>query len=707
MASNIDVSKPISGTPTTASVRQNFSYAKSEIEAIQSDVITLQAVAQVWYNANAYATLADAVTAVSGDDGVIIISDNQAVTDDLEIPINCSLKVYNTGKLTITAAKTLTISGSFEAERRQVFYGDGVAVFNYIAKVSPLWWGAIPQTNSDAAGQANNLAFDYAMDAITTNGGKVIVDDTYYIGGVDLSWSGFEGIINLEDNVTIEGITNKAMIKVVDDMLTNYGDFNMFYKANLQHFTMKNITIDGNGTNNIATSNQSMGGLSFPYGNDITIDNVTWQYMSGRGQISGGWNGTPAERVKVVNCKFLEVGGALAGNSAQDDHSSLYATWHNSEITGNVFYNSTIQDFTSPSRTVCAIESHSANTVISNNQFYNFTYGILNATYAAEQITNNVVIDSNTLEYMQRGGITSDGTSAYNNLVISNNTVEINSTYGADSTGIIVYKGNNVTISDNIVRRADSTAGKYCYGIVFAGNDNIKIEGNNIEGLMTTSIDYYSASAGIDKNILIANNIISGATSKCIGVHVDSPQIIDGIKIDDNICSPSDIFDEPYGITVNANNTITNLIIGSGNVFNTNGYSHRVVVGGSKLGEYTIEPRYHSSTTAANPTSGIFISGQDIVLHTDAAHSGTIGKVCTSSGAAYGATWGATTAYAYGQWVLMPGASKIAKCTVAGTSGGSEPTMPAHYGDTVVDGTATWEYKSDHAATFYTFGTIS
>lgn len=38
MASSIDATKPISGTPTTQSVRDNFSAAKSEIETLQSDV---------------------------------------------------------------------------------------------------------------------------------------------------------------------------------------------------------------------------------------------------------------------------------------------------------------------------------------------------------------------------------------------------------------------------------------------------------------------------------------------------------------------------------------------------------------------------------------------------------------------------------------------------------------------------------------------
>lgn len=36
MASNIDATKPVAGTPTTQSVRDNFSAAKSEIEALQS-----------------------------------------------------------------------------------------------------------------------------------------------------------------------------------------------------------------------------------------------------------------------------------------------------------------------------------------------------------------------------------------------------------------------------------------------------------------------------------------------------------------------------------------------------------------------------------------------------------------------------------------------------------------------------------------------
>lgn len=42
MASAIDVTKPSSTAPTTQSVRDNFQAAKSEIEALQANVTTLQ-----------------------------------------------------------------------------------------------------------------------------------------------------------------------------------------------------------------------------------------------------------------------------------------------------------------------------------------------------------------------------------------------------------------------------------------------------------------------------------------------------------------------------------------------------------------------------------------------------------------------------------------------------------------------------------------
>jgi microcystin-dependent protein len=62
MASNIDPSKPTTGSATTASVRDNFQYAKDEIEALQSDVINAQSTADAAAAAAAAAAMAAMTT---------------------------------------------------------------------------------------------------------------------------------------------------------------------------------------------------------------------------------------------------------------------------------------------------------------------------------------------------------------------------------------------------------------------------------------------------------------------------------------------------------------------------------------------------------------------------------------------------------------------------------------------------------------------
>lgn len=53
--------------------------------------------------------------------------------------------------------------------------------------------------------------------------------------------------------------------------------------------------------------------------------------------------------------------------------------------------------------------------------------------------------------------------------------------------------------------------------------------------------------------------------------------------------------------------------------------------------------------------------------------------------------WAALTAYAVGDIVWPTTANgRIYRCTVAGTSGASEPTFPTSAAGTVVDGTVTW-----------------
>ena len=66
--------------------------------------------------------------------------------------------------------------------------------------------------------------------------------------------------------------------------------------------------------------------------------------------------------------------------------------------------------------------------------------------------------------------------------------------------------------------------------------------------------------------------------------------------------------------------------------------------------------------------------------------------------------WAATTAYVLGDKVIAvatPNATQHFKCTVAGTSGASEPTWNATAGGTVVDGTATWTTMNSALSTVF------
>lgn len=96
----------------------------------------------------------------------------------------------------------------------------------------------------------------------------------------------------------------------------------------------------------------------------------------------------------------------------------------------------------------------------------------------------------------------------------------------------------------------------------------------------------------------------------------------------------------------------------------------------------------------ALPVSGIFQFG-DVIENSAPVAGGAPGWVVTSSGALNGGTWAATTAYTVGAWRRSQSSSRVMECTVAGTSGASQPLWDtAAVGDVFVDGTVTWVVRS-------------
>lgn len=83
MASAIDATLPVTGTPTTASVRSNFATAKTEIETLQAQSLVLRA-----YTADI--TVGRAITAA---DLIVLLVYNAAANGNFTIPTDAVLGI--------------------------------------------------------------------------------------------------------------------------------------------------------------------------------------------------------------------------------------------------------------------------------------------------------------------------------------------------------------------------------------------------------------------------------------------------------------------------------------------------------------------------------------------------------------------------------------------------------------------------------------
>lgn len=94
-----------------------------------------------WRNPYEYNSFAECVASIGGNEGTIMIANEQAITENLIIPVNITLRFIQGGTLNIATGKTVTINGHIEAGLYQIFEGTGL-VTGLVQKVYPEWWGA-------------------------------------------------------------------------------------------------------------------------------------------------------------------------------------------------------------------------------------------------------------------------------------------------------------------------------------------------------------------------------------------------------------------------------------------------------------------------------------------------------------------------------------------------------------------------------------
>jgi hypothetical protein len=130
---------------------------------------------ETFANISDYASLAAAVTAIGATKTTLIIGTDQAVADDLTIPITLELMPINGAILTVASGKALVINSSFNAGPYQVFAGTGTVTFGpgAVSEVFPQWKGGVPgATTAGAADSTTALvwAFSLGLPVRLTNG---------------------------------------------------------------------------------------------------------------------------------------------------------------------------------------------------------------------------------------------------------------------------------------------------------------------------------------------------------------------------------------------------------------------------------------------------------------------------------------------------------------------------------------------------------
>jgi hypothetical protein len=121
--------------------------------------------------------LAVVINALGARESTLTIFKQYAVTDDLTIPDNITLKFLRGGSVLISTTKTLTIDGRVEAGLYEIFEWAGTGKVDFglgsVSMVYPEWWGAVPY---DAGTPIDCAA---ALQAATDTGLPVIFSALY------------------------------------------------------------------------------------------------------------------------------------------------------------------------------------------------------------------------------------------------------------------------------------------------------------------------------------------------------------------------------------------------------------------------------------------------------------------------------------------------------------------------------------------------
>lgn len=180
---------------------------------------------EIWVGDPKYGpTLPEAIAAIGSNPAILRIpTGTYAISSDLTIPTNITLKMERGAILSIAAAKTITINGGLDCGPYRCFdcTGTGKVVWNSPAKPNVLWWGENTTpgtTDMQAACQAAvNAVKDgaYRQNIYVPNG-------TYYFGS-GLSICRHVGL-DADPDVVYTWTGNFNLFTAAEDLYSGFGD---------------------------------------------------------------------------------------------------------------------------------------------------------------------------------------------------------------------------------------------------------------------------------------------------------------------------------------------------------------------------------------------------------------------------------------------------------------------------------------------------
>jgi hypothetical protein len=289
-------------------------------------------------------------------------------------------------------------------------------------------------------------AIDSAMNACSAAGGGTVFipKGTFLLGTVSVRTGSANSYIVPKDNCNIVGMGEGSVLKIKageNVRLAPTGPRVIYTTALLQNATFRDFVIDGNGLNNLMDNTmaaQAQGQIASEGGGyNILVENMTFKNGSGNNPVA--FSGTTGTRglITVQNCRFLEMGSAIAGNH-NIDHTDIYLLGRNIKVLNN-YHKSSAHVLGA------AFENHGINFEASGNYIYEYSAGSWIASDTGNcGVSNyhNNIFDNVYIPI----GFSPGNNNGFGTVNIYNNTVR-QSPNGSSAVGVYMLYGPD-TVSD-------------------------------------------------------------------------------------------------------------------------------------------------------------------------------------------------------------------------------------------------------------------